>query len=306
MGFAYPRRAEQGDVVAVLDEAAAGKLGDLLSVNRGLVGKVEGLQGFDERKAGKGRSHGHVLGALGSDLLGKHLLEEVRVGKLLGGGLLKQGFQPLAALEQPQPAHVRRKALNRPVVPSVRLYREGDRQLPENRLDPILLAMNGDERHRFLPGSPAWAKNTEALRRISFAPLSSRFSRGSSPRRSRSVLVTPARRPCSRSACRTHLRRVSAGHTIFAAIDSIAAHCEACSAPCSKTSRTARSRTSGKYLLFEFMTPCSQETEPPGMPGRFRSSVMPRWMTCWSRARNARSRTPAVGNRIRRERHHQH
>ena len=47
---------------------------------------------------------------------------------------------------------------------------------------------------------------------VSLAELSKRrtFSRSSTLSRSRSVLVNPARRPRSRSACRTHLRSVSA------------------------------------------------------------------------------------------------
>jgi hypothetical protein len=45
--------------------------------------------------------------------------------------------------------------------------------------------------------------------------------------RSRSSLVGPARFPWSRSACRTQLRSVSAVQPIFAAIETIAAHCEA-------------------------------------------------------------------------------
>ena len=86
------------------------------------------------------------------------------------------------------------------------------------------------------------------------------------------MLVTPARRLWSRSACRTHLRSVSGVQPIFAAIEPIAAHCEAYSASCSNTRRTARSRTSGENLFVVFfMTPSSQEMESPGIPGRFTS-----------------------------------
>ena len=56
-------------------------------------------------------AHGDVLGRLGGDLLGEQRVEEVGVGGLLGGGLLQQGLQPLAALEQPQPLHVLLQAL---------------------------------------------------------------------------------------------------------------------------------------------------------------------------------------------------
>ncbi|MCG5079009.1 hypothetical protein, partial [Paraburkholderia tagetis] len=38
---------------------------------------------------------------------------------------------------------------------------------------------------------------------------------------------------------------------------------------CSRTMRTARSRTSAENLLDLFMAPFSQELEPPPNPGRF-------------------------------------
>jgi hypothetical protein len=53
------------------------------------------------------------------------------------------------------------------------------------------------------------------------------------------------------------------------AIEPIAAHCESCSPWFSNTNRTARSRTSGEYLVDLFMTPSSQKMESPGIPGRF-------------------------------------
>ena len=58
---------------------------------------------------------------------------------------------------------------------------------------------------------------------------------------------------------------------IFAAIEPIAVHCEACSPWCSNTIRTARSRTSGAYFVDAFfvMAPVSQELEPPANPARF-------------------------------------
>ena len=72
--------------------------------------------------------------------------------------------------------------------------------------------------------------------------FNSRFSRSSSLSRSRSVLVTPARRPWSRSACRTHLRSVSAVQPTFAAIEPIAAHCESYSASCGETRQRRAAR----------------------------------------------------------------
>jgi hypothetical protein len=58
----------------------------------------------------------------------------------------------------------------------------------------------------------------------------------------------------------------------FAAIEPIAAHCEAWSAPCSNIIRTARKRTSAEYRfdVFDFsIAPTSQGSEPPANPARF-------------------------------------
>src|SRR5207344_3311700 len=159
------------------------------------------------------------------------------------------------------------------------ILRGGDRHLRADRLDPVESTVGVDERHHHFGrrSSSAWAKKADALRRISFARFSSRFSRSSSLSRSRSVLVTPARRPWSRSACRTHLRSVSAVHPIFAAIEPIAAHCESYSASCSNTSRTARSRTSEEYLFDVLIDPILSRIGVSGNPGavhiRFRVGV---------------------------------
>src|SRR4051812_40500673 len=151
----------------------------------------------------------------------------------------------------------------------------GDRQHLADRLDPVDGAMLVDESDHFLNGrsSSAWAKYADALRRISFAWRSSRTSRSSALIRSCSSVVGPGRLPWSRSACRTQPRSVSGLQPIFAAIELIAAHCEAYSSACSNTIRTARSRTSGAYLgdaCFVMMTPVSQEMGPPVNPVRFR------------------------------------
>jgi hypothetical protein len=50
----------------------------------------------------------------------------------------------------------------------------------------------------------------------------------------------------------------------------MADHCESYSLSCSKTKRTARSRTSGEYRVDFFMTPSSQEMKSPEKPGRFK------------------------------------
>ncbi len=97
--------------------------------------------------------------------------------------------------------------------------------------------------------SSAFAKNADASFRISFARFSSRFSRSSSFTRWRSSVVSPGRWCASRSAWRTQCRSVSAVQPIFSAIDSIAAHCNGVRLDAPRTSRTARSRTSGAYLF---------------------------------------------------------
>ena len=88
--------------------------------------------------------------------------------------------------------------------------RRGDRQHLADRLDPVLVAVRIDEAdHGFhRRSSSAWAKYALALRRISLACRSSRFSRSSAFRRSRSSVVTPALRPLSTSAVFTQLLSV--------------------------------------------------------------------------------------------------
>src|SRR5580658_10548901 len=84
-----------------------------------------------------------------------------------------------------------------------------------------------------------------------------------------SVAAEPA--PPPRSARFIQSRSVSGVQPIFAEIDDNAAQREACSASCSSTIRTARSRTSGEnlFVVLLVMAPSSQELEPPANPGRF-------------------------------------
>src|SRR5262249_28808558 len=149
--------------------------------------------------------------------------------------------------------------------------RWGDRQEAADRLDPIGVPMLINEGHHHFGrrSSSACAKNAEALRRISFARFNSRTSRSRSFIRCRSSVVNPARWPLSRSACRTHRRSVSVVHPSFGAIAAIAAHCDGCSGPCSRTIRTARSRTSGEYLVGRAMSQSSQLIGSPTIPVRF-------------------------------------
>src|SRR5690606_31726446 len=149
--------------------------------------------------------------------------------------------------------------------------RRGDRQDCADRLDPesVLVLVDVGDHHLRRRSSSAWAKKADAVRRMSFARRSSRFSRSSSLSRSRSLVVILPLRPWSVSARRTQPRKVSAVHPIFAAIEPIAAHCDGYSLSCSNTMRTARSRTSGEYLVDFFIAPSSQEMEPPEKSGRF-------------------------------------
>src|SRR5262249_1059314 len=155
--------------------------------------------------------------------------------------------------------------------------RWGDRQLRADRLDPILSPMLVDERDHYFGrrSSSAWAKKAAALRRISLARFNSKFSRSSCLRRSCSEVVSPARFPWSRSACLTHLRKVSAVHPILLAIELIAAHCDSCSSWWSNTIRTARSRTSGEYFCPFCMTPILSSVGVSGNPGAIHSDTAP-------------------------------
>src|ERR1700735_2961355 len=110
--------------------------------------------------------------------------------------------------------------------------RQGDRQHPADRLDPVRLAVIVDEGDHGLNrrSSSAWAKYALALPRISFACRSSRFSRSRAFSFVATSVGTPARTPpLSRSAFFTHSCSVCAVQPILAAIDETAAQREACS-----------------------------------------------------------------------------
>src|SRR5262249_19548699 len=103
--------------------------------------------------------------------------------------------------------------------------RRGDRQHLADRLDPIRFPMIIDERdHGFTRrSSSAWAKYADALRRISFACRSSRFSRSKAFSFSAISVGTPARLPLSTSAFFTHSRSVCAVQPILAETETIVA-----------------------------------------------------------------------------------
>ena len=97
--------------------------------------------------------------------------------------------------------------------------------------------------------------------------------RGSVNSASETRRLYSGRRPWSVSAARTHLRNVSAVIPSLLEIELIAAHWDSYSRSCSKTKRTARSRTSAGCLVALLMAPSSQGLEPPRKPGRFTSSI---------------------------------
>src|SRR6185437_4904278 len=108
--------------------------------------------------------------------------------------------------------------------------RWGNRQHPADRLDPIRRAVIVDEGDHGLcrRSSSAWAKYALALRRISLACRSSRFSRSRALSLAAMSLVRPGF-PLSRSAFFTHSFSVCAVQPILPAIDTTVAHREPCS-----------------------------------------------------------------------------
>src|SRR5436190_13658840 len=109
--------------------------------------------------------------------------------------------------------------------------RGGDRQHFADRLDPMDLTVIVDERDHRLNGrsSSAWAKYADALRRISLACRSSRFSRSRAFSRAAISVVTPGARPLSRSAFFSHSLSVCPVQPILAAIEMIVADRDGCS-----------------------------------------------------------------------------
>src|SRR6202011_3666307 len=98
--------------------------------------------------------------------------------------------------------------------------RQGDRQHPADRLDPMRLAVIVDEGNHGLNrrSSAAWAKYADALRRISLACRSSRFSRSRALSLAAISVVRPGAPPLSRAAFFSHVLSVCPVHPILAAI----------------------------------------------------------------------------------------
>lgn len=106
-------------------------------------------------------------------------------------------------------------------------------------------------------------READAAFRIALARLSSAFSRRNRRSSADSSEEVPTRVPVSTSACRTHLRTVSAVPTpSSSATRLIAAHSDSCSPAISATIRTARCLSSCGYRL----------VESPGMTPSFPSS----------------------------------
>ena len=112
-------------------------------------------------------------------------------------------------------------------------------------------------------------ENALASFRISLARRNSLTSRSSSFTRCFSEVVMPSRAPESTSWRRTHSYSVCGTQPIFGAIDLAAAHNEGYSPRCSRTMRTARSRTSGENFVDLFIQVSSQRFYPPRNPRRF-------------------------------------
>src|SRR5438067_13235732 len=92
-------------------------------------------------------------------------------------------------------------------------------------LDPIRPALIVDERDHGLcrRSSSAWAKYADALRRISLACRSSRFSRSRALSLAAISVVSPGAPPLSRSAFFSHVLSVCPVQPILPAIEMIAA-----------------------------------------------------------------------------------
>ena len=124
-----------------------------------------------------------------------------------------------------------------------------------------------DKRYHYfcLRSNSAWTKKTAALRKISLARLSSRFTRSNCL----SALVrSSGQNLCLGVFAALHqVLKVSGVQPILTAMEQMAAQVDVYSPCYSNTRRTARSRISALYLLVVFMTPFSQTLEPPTIRG---------------------------------------
>ena len=132
-----------------------------------------------------------------------------------------------------------------------------------------------DERdHHFARrSSSAWAKYADAFRRISLARFSSTIlALELLQLAARSSVVRPGRWPASRSAWRTQRRSVSVrAARASRAIASESPPTATDARPRARsTSRTARSRTSGEYLLGRAMGSILSTNGPSDKPGTLR------------------------------------
>src|SRR5689334_7230249 len=68
MRFAYSRRAQQQQVVAIGDPPGGSEIADLLGIDRRLGGEVEALEVADHREVGELQCHVNAAGVLAGDL----------------------------------------------------------------------------------------------------------------------------------------------------------------------------------------------------------------------------------------------
>src|SRR3954447_21688771 len=118
---------------------------------------------------------------------------------------------------------------------------------------PLVLVDELDD-HFSRRSSSAWAKNADAVLRISFARRSSRFARSNSAIRAASSVVVPGRTPSSISAWVTQLRSVSGLMPNCLPTRANAPGWVAWSRRASTAIRVARSRSSSGYFLGAAMT----------------------------------------------------
>ena len=104
--LAHPGWTKQHEILSQLDEPTGGEGLELLLIQRGLSAPVEGLEGLDEWEAGEIGAHGNIFLSLRGDLLGEDGVQKVRSAPLLGTGLLQEGLQSFATLEESEPLAV--------------------------------------------------------------------------------------------------------------------------------------------------------------------------------------------------------
>ena len=147
-----------------------------------------------------------------------------------------------------------------------------NQQNAADRLDPVRISVRGNKTHHYFDrrSSSAITKYADALRRMSFAWSSSRFSCFIAFILSASSVGTLACLPLSTSAFLTQSFSLCAQQPIFAAIDTMAYKRDWCWPSLSSTGRTARSRTSGEnlFVVSLMIIHSTQELDPQANPAQ--------------------------------------